>query len=130
MPAEHPRPSLDELRRIARKPHRTPEEQAIFDAEFGEPIERTGPDAQRGVRFFVQSLRRPHPEATEALAKIQADLIFWGIEREHRHASEAVERGEASWLPWAAPKPPAPALTEDELRKRPRYRRRRPAPGG
>ena len=127
MPAEPPGPdwappSLAELRRLLdkREDARTPEEQAILDEFWPDPpVERPAPELnKRGIRFFVRYARRTHPEAIKAVA----DLIWSGLERESREQAALVERGEACWLPWASPVPPPPALTEDDLRKRPRYR--------
>ena len=57
-------------------------------------------------------------------ARAIARLLIKGRERIRARltaeAAEVVERGEASWLPWT--RPPAPRPTEDDIRRRPRYR--------
>jgi hypothetical protein len=133
MPAKPPISEEERLRlmwdryRGGRPP--TPEEREAEAAGFGEPIERPDPELnRRGIRMYVRYARKTHPTAIAALA----DLILWGEERRQREAAEAVRRGDAAWLPWADPDAPPPALTEDDIGRRPRYRpftrRPRPAP--
>ena len=63
------------------------------------------------------------PEERTAALMPLGRVLLAALERHAAaKAARAVAEGRACWLPWAAPVPPPPAFTDDDLRKRPRYR--------